>query len=58
MLLVEVWIPETDKLWSRSTETQNLPASWTVRTEGKTLTLLRKIQISIRLQVRLERSII
>ena len=35
MLLVEVWIPETDKLWSRSTETQNLPASWTALTGGE-----------------------
>ena len=35
MLLVEVWIPETDKLWSRSTGTQSLPASWTALTGGE-----------------------
>ena len=31
---VQVWIPETGKLWSRNTETPSLPVSWTALMEG------------------------
>ena len=34
LFTVQVWIPETGKLWSRNTETPSLPAFWTALMEG------------------------
>ena len=35
MFSVEVWIRETDKLWSRSTEIPSLLVSWTAQMGGE-----------------------
>ena len=35
MFTLEVWIPETGKLWSRNTEIPSPPASWTAQMGGE-----------------------